>query len=90
MEPHISMPIIPVNFIYISEGEIGKQFLATCSSVPREGELVFPEAGSSKVIVHAVVYRTQTLDKGRATLLPTVFLRELTQDEEERIGTIIK
>ncbi len=90
MEPNMAMPIIPVTFIYIDNGTIGKQFQAICSSVPRVGEVVFPQAGSNKVFVHAVAYQTKSLTKEQATMMPVVFLRELTEQEQATLGSIIK
>lgn len=84
--PMPKFSLFPVHFHYLSGGNIEKSFLATCAAVPRVGEVVFPESGSRKVIVHVVTYRTVTMPGGVATMIPNIFLREPTPDEEQRIG----
>jgi hypothetical protein len=93
MEPPVPMPPpafpqVPVLFVYVDGGEIGKTFHALCSSVPRVGELVVPQAGSPSVIVHAVTYRAQMTPWGIPGMIPQVFLRELTVDEKKHAGSI--
>ncbi len=78
-----AVPAIVVTFLYCDEGKEKRRFQAYCTAIPREGELVAPEAGSKRVIVHAVTYRIEQLDVGRM-LVPVVFLRELTQEEEKK------
>ncbi len=84
--PMPSMPTIPVHFFYIENGVIGKSFRALCTTVPRAGEIIFPEAGSAKVIVHVVAYRAETIPGLGPTMIPNVFLRELTADEAASVG----
>jgi hypothetical protein len=72
-----AIPVIHVTFLYCDEGKEQRRFQAICTAIPREGELVAPEAGSKRVIVHAVAYRI-------------VFLRELTQEEERKYCIITK
>lgn len=51
------LPKILVHFVYLSpdENDIpSKEFDGVCDSVPRIGEMVVPQAGSERVIVHAV------------------------------------
>lgn len=86
--PIPAFPQIPVHFHYFDGGQPQRSYRALCTTVPRAGELVFPEKGSPKVIVHAVAYRAETLPGGTATMIPQVFLRELTREECEAIGSI--
>jgi hypothetical protein len=86
--PLPSIPTIPVTFIYVDAGKIEREFQAICTSIPREGELVFPPAGSTKVIVHVVTYGIKQIPGVGSTIVPFVFLRELTTLEEARVGRI--
>ncbi len=86
--PAPSIPAIPVHFVYCDAGAIQRQYRALCTTVPREGEIIFPEAGSQKVIVHVVCYRSEIVQGGAPTMIPTVFLRELTHEETEKVGSI--
>jgi hypothetical protein len=79
--PPLAQPAIQVFFIYESEGVVDKTFHATCTAVPRVGELVFPQAGSSAVIVHAVGYRTEQIPGLGPIMRPEVWLREMTLEE---------
>ncbi len=79
-----AIPVIHVTFLYIDEGREQRRFQAICKAIPREGELVAPEGGSKRVMVHAVAYRIEQVDGMGRMMMPIVFLRELTQDEEKK------
>ena len=85
-----AVPVIHVTFIYCDEGKEQRRFQAICTAIPREGELVAPEAGSKRVMVHAVAYRIEQVDGVGRMMQPIVFLRELTQEEEKKYCLIKK
>ena len=77
------IPEIPVRFIYLApdgQEELDRQFDAICSSVPRIGETVVPQAGSKKVIVHNVYHKfikNEAMDSKLFVQYITVVLKEL-------------
>jgi hypothetical protein len=84
-----SFPQIPVLFCYIDHGQVQKKFHALCSSVPRVGEQVAPQAGSPVVVVHAVIHRAEMMPGAIPAMIPQVFLRELTPEEQASLGSIL-
>jgi hypothetical protein len=79
-----AMPFLKVTFVYLEGGQEQRRYQMWCSAIPREGELVRPEAGSKRVIVHAVVHCVEQIGESGPALLPVVFLRDLTPDEESK------
>jgi hypothetical protein len=86
--PPLAMPVIPVHFFYCDQGNIQQSWRFVCTSVPRQGDVIFPQAGSKKLVVHVVVYKADR-STGTPTMIPHVFLREPTPEEERRIGSIV-
>ena len=75
---------LSVIFLYLDEEGNEKQYQALCTAIPREGEIVSPEAGSKQVIVHAVAHKVDQLPGIGAILIPLVFLRDLNADEQKK------
>lgn len=78
-----SLPF-PVSFVYLApDGSeaVDTQFQALCAFVPRVGEMVMPQAGSRKVLVHSVYYKIVTApdSSGVFVMYPTVVLKEPRQ-----------
>jgi hypothetical protein len=76
------LPEIPVRFIYLApdgQEDLDRQFDAICLSVPRIGEIVVPQAGSPKVVVHQVYHKfikNEAMNTERFVQYITVVLKE--------------
>ena len=76
------LPEIPVRFVYLGDDgreHLDTEFDAICVSVPRVGEMVIPDSGSNKVVVHSVYHRfvlNEDMDASRPVQYITVVLRE--------------
>ena len=88
--PPASFPVIPVHFFCVVDGHPQRPVRASCASVPRIGEVVFPEKGSPYLVVDLVIYEAQSLPGEGATMIPRVILREPTEEEKIRFETIVQ
>jgi hypothetical protein len=73
-----------VTFVYLEGGKEQRRYQIWCPAIPHEGEIVRPEAGSKQVIVHAVTHCVEQCGESGPAMIPVVFLRDLTQEEQSR------
>lgn len=77
-------PFLSIIFVYVEDGKETSRFTAYCPAIPREGELLRPQAGNKQVIVHSVLHCVDQMPGYGPGLVPIVFLRPLTDDEEQK------
>jgi hypothetical protein len=81
----LTTPLIVVACRCYDNGEFQSEQFLMFASVPRVGEFVTPDKGSGLLAVHAVVYRTYELPGSPKLLLPTLYLRELSKEDEAHL-----
>jgi hypothetical protein len=79
-----AIPLIKVTFVFLVDGKEQRRYQIWCPAIPREDEIVRPEHGSKQMIVHSVSHYVEQIGVSEPTMIPVVFLRDLTQEEQAK------